>query len=105
MMGPVVPLDVLAPVLLRLTETDPEIPGLREGLTEYDVSPGLLGFVVMFAAVLVCIPLLRAMVSKLRGVQHRAAAAGAHPPTGEDDLPDAGGVGHPTSEGEAQAAE
>ena len=52
-------------------ETDPAVPGLREGLSETDVSPGLLGFLVIFAAVVACIPLLRSMVSKIRGVQHR----------------------------------
>ncbi len=46
-----------------------------------DVSPGLLGFVVMFAVVLLCIPLFRSMTSKIRGVEHRPepddAAAGS----------------------------
>lgn len=58
-------------VLARLVgETDPAVPGLREGLEASDVSPGLLGFLVIFGAVLACIPLLRSMVSKIRGVQH-----------------------------------
>ncbi len=59
-------------LLARLVgETDPAVPGLREGLSETDVSPGLIGFLVIFAAVVACIPLLRSMVSKIRGVQYR----------------------------------
>lgn len=72
-------------VLGRLVgETDPAVPGLREGLSASDVSPGLLGFLVIFAAVVVCIPLLRSMVGKIRGVQHSdlpdADAADTDPP-------------------------
>ena len=81
----------LAAVVGRLAaETDPAVPGLREGLTEYDISPGLLGFLVIFAAVLACIPLLRSMVGKIRGVQYRelpqdgpAAEPGTPTPGGE----------------------
>lgn len=69
---------------VAVTETD---PGLRDGLTEYDVSPGLIGFVVMIAAVLACIPLLRSMVSKIRGVDHRAAPAADGPDAPGDDQP------------------
>ena len=72
----------VARLLILVTETDPATPGLREGLTEYDVSPGLLGFVVMFAAVLLCIPLLRSMVSKVRGVHLRAEDQGEGPDGG-----------------------
>jgi len=46
-----------------------------------DVSPGLLGFVVMFAVVLACIPLFRSMTSKIRGVEHRPEPGG-EPGTG-----------------------
>ncbi|NCT91169.1 hypothetical protein GXB85_09425 [Cellulomonas sp. APG4] len=45
---------------------------LRPGLEPLDVSPGLLGFLVVFAMVLACIPLFRSMSGKLRGVDHRA---------------------------------
>lgn len=45
---------------------------LRPGLEPLDVSPGLLGFVVVFAMVLACIPLFRSMSGKLRGIDHRA---------------------------------
>ncbi|WP_372595580.1 hypothetical protein [Actinotalea sp.] len=39
-----------------------------------DVSPGLLGFVVVFAIVLLCIPLFRSMSGKIRRIEHRAEA-------------------------------
>lgn len=52
-----------------------------------DVSPGLLGFVVMFAVVLLCIPLFRSMTSKIRGVEHR-------PEPGGDDA----GAGSPSDQ-------
>ena len=41
------------------------------GVNPDDVSPGLLGFLVIFAAALACIPLFRSMTSKLRGVEYR----------------------------------
>lgn len=46
---------------------------LRPGLDPLDVSPGLLGFLVVFALVVACIPLFRSLTGKLRGVEHRAA--------------------------------
>ncbi|NTW41836.1 MAG: hypothetical protein HGA44_18475, partial [Cellulomonadaceae bacterium] len=38
---------------------EPVEPRLREGLGADDVTPGLLGFLVIFAVVLACIPLFR----------------------------------------------
>lgn len=68
-----------------VTETEP--PELREGVNPEDVSPGVLGFLVIFAVVLACIPLFRSMTSKLRGVDHRERReAGVMPTT---DRPDA----------------
>ena len=46
-----------------------------------DVSPGLLGFLVIFGVVLLCIPLFRSMSGKIRRVERRAEAAG------DDDAP------------------
>lgn len=43
-------------------------------LDPYDVSPGLLGFLVIFAVVLACIPLFRSMTGKVRRLEHRARA-------------------------------
>jgi hypothetical protein len=60
-------------------------------LDPYDVSPGLIGFLVVFAIVLACIPLFRSMTGKLRKVEHRArtldagAAAGDPAAGGGDD--------------------
>ena len=36
------------------------------------VTPGVLGFLVIFAVVLACIPLFLSMTGKLRRVEHRA---------------------------------
>ena len=46
------------------------------GVNPDDVSPGLLGFLVIFAAALACIPLFRSMTSKLRGVSRTAGLRG-----------------------------
>lgn len=51
---------------------DPEQP-LREGLTESDISPGVLGFLSIFVVAVASVVLVRSLVSKLRGVQYRAA--------------------------------
>jgi len=48
----------------------------RGELDPNDVSPGLLGFVVMFAIVLVCIPLFRSMTGKIRRIEHSAGGSG-----------------------------
>jgi hypothetical protein len=64
---------VLHGAVLALGAATPEPvgPELREGLDPLDITPGALGFVVIFAVVLVCIPLFRSMTSKLRGVRYR----------------------------------
>lgn len=59
-------------VALTVASTEPDLPELREGLDESAVTPGLLGFLVIFAAALACLPLFRSMSTKLRGVEHRA---------------------------------
>lgn len=101
---------------ILLTATDPAIPtqpGLREGLTESDVTPGLLGFVVTFGIVAIMFFLIRDMVKRVRRVRYRqqveeGRAAGSHGPAAEhmgipirsdDDDPSVSG-GTPVSAGE-----
>lgn len=43
-----------------------------ETLDPMSVTPGVLGFLVIFAVVLACIPLFLSMTGKLRRVEHRA---------------------------------
>ena len=78
---------------------EPVLPELREGLDPDSVTPGVLGFLVIFAAVLACIPLFLSMTGKLRRVEHAAraqdvaegAAAAPAPsaPAPSDPAPDA----------------
>lgn len=51
---------------------DPEQP-MRQGLTESDVSPGVLGFLAVFVVAVATILLVRSLTTKLRGVNRRAA--------------------------------
>ena len=64
------PLAVTASVA---TPTPSPSPGsdLQPGLEPGDVSPGLLGFLPVFAIALVCIVLFRSLTTKLRGVRRR----------------------------------
>lgn len=61
--------------------------GLRDDLEPQDVSPGLLGFVVIFAAAVACIPLFLSMTRKLRKVDPRRErpADGQEPADGGAD--------------------
>ena len=71
---PIVAVGAFAPPLTTATTVAAPTPSPSPPLGELDpndVSPGLLGFVVIFAVVLLCIPLLRSMTSKIRGVEHR----------------------------------
>lgn len=52
--------------------TGTQEPQIGDELTEYDVSPGVIGFLVTFAVVVACIPLFRSMTGKLRKVDRRA---------------------------------
>ena len=61
--------------LILLANTDPAIPtqpGLRPGLTEDQITPGLLGFVMTFGIVLIMFFLIRDMVKRIRRVRYRA---------------------------------
>ena len=77
--------------LILLAATDPAIPsqpGLRPGLTEDQITPGLLGFVMTFGIVVVMVFLIRDMVKRIRRVRYRAQveagkAGGSHGPDAE----------------------
>ena len=61
--------------LILLANTDPAIPtqpGLRPGLTEDQITPGLLGFVMTFSIVVIMFFLIRDMVKRVRRVRYRA---------------------------------
>ena len=86
--------------LFLLLSTVGRFPGglpveVRDGLTEWDVSPGVIGFLVTLALVLACIPLFRSMTGKIRGVQHRdpAGASADDAGPGADDAGPGAGVG------------
>lgn len=74
--------------LILLATTDPAVPtpgGLRPGLTEDQITPGLLGFVVTFSIVIIMFFLIRDMVKRIRRVRYRAQveegrAGGSHGP-------------------------
>ncbi|QTE28855.1 hypothetical protein [Pengzhenrongella sicca] len=78
---------------------------LQEGIEPGLVSPGLLGFLPVFAIALVCIGLFLSLTAKLRKVNHRqarldaeeAAAADAATAVGADPAADAG-TGRPADE-------
>ncbi|MBO1751941.1 hypothetical protein J4G33_09010 [Actinotalea sp. BY-33] len=87
--------------VLALSPAEPE---LREGLNPEAVTPGLLGFLVIFLAVLVCIPLFLSMTGKLRRVEHRRRredteeGAGSEPDQpGSPDAARAPGASSPSS--------
>lgn len=77
--------------LILLAATDPAIPtqpGLRPGLSEDQITPGLLGFVVTFGIVIIMVFLIRDMVKRIRRVRYRAQveegrAGGSHGPNAE----------------------
>ena len=61
--------------LILLAATDPAIPpqpGLRPGLTEDQITPGLLGFIITFSIVVVMFFLIRDMTKRVRRVRYRA---------------------------------
>lgn len=60
--------------LILLAATDPAIPtqpGLRPGLTEDQITPGFLGFIITFAIVVVMFFLIRDMTKRIRRVRYR----------------------------------
>ncbi|GAA4656977.1 hypothetical protein [Arthrobacter cryoconiti] len=72
--------------LILLAETvspNPQIPTLRPGLSEDQITPGLLGFVITFSIVIVMFFLIRDMIRRVRRVRYRAQVSdggGSHGP-------------------------
>lgn len=72
--------------LILIAATDPAVPngpGLRPGLTEEQVTPGLLGFLVTFFIVVIMVFLIRDMVKRIRRVRYREQLVAAEVGTGE----------------------
>lgn len=76
---------------------------LRPGLTKWDVSPGLVGFLAMFAVALAGVAVWFSMAGKLRKIrfdERRAAAQGEHHPgTPSDPAASAERAGETAPEG------
>nr|WP_243399677.1 hypothetical protein [Arthrobacter glacialis] len=89
--------------LILLATTDPAVPtpgGLRPGLTEDQITPGLLGFVVTFSIVIVMFFLIRDMVKRIRRVRYRAQVEEGH--AGGSHGPDAEYMGIPIMRDDAE---
>lgn len=71
-MGPV---HRLLGVLAQATPAPSPTPGLREGLEESAISPGLAGFLAIFGVALASVLLFYSMTGKLRGVRVRDGVA------------------------------
>lgn len=94
----------MIPGLVTLAQTS-VAQATTDGFDPNDVSPGVLGFLVIFVAALACIPLFWSMTAKLRKVDRKArleeeAAAPADPAAapgpatlGEPDANDPGPAG------------
>lgn len=67
----------LAGVLSSATPSPNPTPGLREGLDESVISPGLAGFLAVFGVALASLVLFYSLTGKLRGVKHRGELAEA----------------------------
>ncbi|WP_258067089.1 hypothetical protein [Arthrobacter sp. GMC3] len=75
-------------LIAATTPPSPPLPTLRPGLTEDQVTPGLLGFVITFSIVVVMFFLIRDMVKRVRRVRYRAQVeeglvGGSHGPNAE----------------------
>ncbi len=58
-----------------LTVAEPSVePTLRPGLSDRDVAPGVLGFIITFALVVAVIGLMIAMSRRVRRVNHAKGA-------------------------------
>ncbi|NLF04257.1 MAG: hypothetical protein GX593_04545, partial [Actinomycetales bacterium] len=60
-----------AGVLAEATPSPSPTTGLREGLEESAISPGLAGFLAVFAIAVASLALFYSLTGKLRGVKHR----------------------------------
>jgi len=81
----------LAGVLAEATPSPSPTPGLREGLDESAISPGLAGFLAVFAIALASLALFYSLTGKLRRVKRRGELAEATP--GGADVVGAGSAG------------
>ena len=72
-----------------------------ETLDPLTVTPGVLGFLVIFAVVLACIPLFLSMTGKLRKVEHSARREQAEAAAGGGSGPQGPGRDHPVADGPA----
>jgi len=89
-----------AGVLAEVTPSPSPTPGLRDGLEESAISPGLAGFLAVFAIALASVALFYSLTRKLRGVKYRAEAAESPEPGGPAPEPggpaaEPGGSGEP----------
>lgn len=109
-MGPV---HRLLGVLAQATPSPSPTPGLREGLEESAISPGLAGFLAIFGVALASVLLFYSMTGKLRGVRVRdGVATTVEAPVQADPRPapagsvaDDGASGSPGDGGPAGAPE
>lgn len=75
-------------LIAATTPPSPPLPTLRPGLSEDQITPGLLGFVITFSIVVVMFFLIRDMTKRVRRVRYRAQVegglvAGSHGPGAE----------------------
>lgn len=75
------------------TEEPSGVPTMRPDLEVTDVSPGLEGFLAIFAVVVVAIFLMLSMTKKLRKVNHRAGVETTASATFGDGTPAPGADG------------
>ncbi|ALE91478.1 hypothetical protein AOC05_02460 [Arthrobacter alpinus] len=75
-------------LIATTTPPSPPLPTLRPGLSEDQITPGLLGFVITFSIVVVMFFLIRDMTKRVRRVRYRAQVeeglvGGSHGPGAE----------------------
>lgn len=75
-------------ILIAATTPAPVLPTLRPGLSEDQITPGLLGFIITFSIVIVMFFLIRDMTKRVRRVRYReqvesGSKGGSHGPDAE----------------------
>lgn len=88
-----------AEVVAETATPGPSDDPLREDLEPTDVSPGLAGFLAIFAVALAAVGLFFALSRQLRRMRHNAEVRGIGP-----EGPEAGAGGGPDGEGAAGGA-
>ena len=92
-------------VLTQATPSPVPTPGLREGLDEGSISPGLAGFLAVFGIALASLVLFYSLTGKLRRVRRRGEAEdGALDAAIADDDGASGGVTQSKGASSASAA-